>query len=72
MYATLKVRSCMPYKPMPPRIYLDYIKSAGWTLEKGKIDWNLYDENGNFIPRAVKPGHLWPGCKAPLGFWNGL
>ena len=39
----------MPYKPMPPKIYENYVKSVGWKLEKGKIDWNLYDDNNNYI-----------------------
>lgn len=39
----------MPYKPMPPKIYSGHIKIAGWTLEKGKIDWNLYDAEGAFV-----------------------
>jgi hypothetical protein len=39
----------MPYKPMPPKIYEANVKSAGWNLKKGKIDWNLYDDNNNFV-----------------------
>lgn len=39
----------MPYKPMSVKSYIQYIKSAGWKLVKGKIDWNLYNENDIFI-----------------------
>lgn len=39
----------MPYKPLPIKQFEKFIKSANWTLEKGKIDWNLYNENGDFI-----------------------
>ena len=46
----------MPYKPFAVSKYEQYIKLAGWTLEKGKIDWNLYDEHGDFIC-AIKIAH---------------
>lgn len=46
----------MAYKPLPVSKYEQCIKLAGWTLEKGKIDWNLYDEYGNFIC-AIKIAH---------------
>lgn len=39
----------MVYKPLPVSKYEQYLKLLGWSLEKGKIDWNLYDENNNFI-----------------------
>ena len=29
--------------------YERFIKIANWKLEKGKIDWNLYNANGDFI-----------------------
>lgn len=35
----------MVYKPLDKRTFLRYIKMVGWSLEKGGIDWNLYDEN---------------------------
>lgn len=35
----------MVYKPLDKKQFLNYIKIIGWTLEKGGIDWNLYDEN---------------------------
>lgn len=46
----------MTYKPLSVSKYEQYIKLVGWTLEKGKIDWNLYDEKGNFIC-AIKIAH---------------
>lgn len=39
----------MPYKPLPRKQFEKYIKFLGWKLEKGSIDWNLYNERGNFI-----------------------
>lgn len=39
----------MPYKPLAVKQYERFIKLAGWRLEKGKIDWNLYDQNNNFM-----------------------
>lgn len=35
----------MVFKPLDRKKYWRYIKSVGWHLEKGGIDWNLYDEN---------------------------
>jgi hypothetical protein len=46
----------MPYKPMSPKEFEKYLKIVSWYLEKGKIDWNLYDENGHFIC-SVKISH---------------
>jgi hypothetical protein len=46
----------MPYKPLPVKMYQQYIKLVGWKLEKGKIDWNLYDENEIFIC-SIKIAH---------------
>lgn len=39
----------MPFKPMPVKKYLKYIKLANWRLEKGSIDWKLYNEQGAFV-----------------------
>lgn len=41
---------------MPVKVFQNYIKIAGWTLEKGKIDWNLYDKDDHFIC-SVKIAH---------------
>ncbi len=38
----------MPFKPMPLKLFLSYIKSAGWTLSKGSIDHNLHDDKDGF------------------------
>ncbi len=46
----------MSYKPMPLRVYLRYIKLVGWTLEKGSVDYNLFNENGGFLC-AIKVTH---------------
>ena len=39
----------MTYKPLSIKQYEKFIKIAKWKLEKGKIDWNLYNANGEFI-----------------------
>lgn len=46
----------MVYKPLDEKIYLQYLKIAGWSLKKGSIDYKLYDENGNFVC-AIKISH---------------
>lgn len=38
----------MPFKPMPLKTYEGYIKSAGWSMKKGSIDHNLYDDKNDF------------------------
>lgn len=38
----------MPFKPMPLKLFLSYINFAGWKLEKGSIDHNLYDSENDF------------------------
>lgn len=39
----------MVYKPLDEHVYLKYLKVVNWSLKKGGIDYNLYDENGVFI-----------------------
>ena len=39
----------MPYKPMPPKEFENHLGMVGWYIEKGSIDWNLYNENGQFV-----------------------
>ncbi len=39
----------MPFKPMPVQKYLKYIKLVNWRLEKGSIDWKLYNDDGKLI-----------------------
>ena len=46
----------MVYKPLDKKTFLRYIKSVDWSLEKGGIDWNLYDENGIFLC-SIKIAH---------------
>ena len=46
----------MPFKPIPRKDFESYIKIAGWRLEKGKIDYNLYDDNNDFVC-AIKITH---------------
>jgi len=45
----------MPYKPLSIKIYEKYIKHVGWELKKGSIDWNLYNEKGEFVCSVIKP-----------------
>ncbi len=37
------------YKPLKLRDYQRWIRQYGWSLRKGSIDWNLFDQNGNFV-----------------------
>ena len=46
----------MPFSPMKRRDFEKIIRELGWYLEKGSIDWKLYDENTNFIC-AIKITH---------------
>ncbi len=46
----------MVYKPLEERTYLKYLRYARWKLEKGSIDFKLYDENGAFVC-AIKICH---------------
>jgi hypothetical protein len=39
----------MPFKPMPVKKYKEYIRIANWKLEKGSIDWKLFNEEGNLV-----------------------
>ena len=39
----------MTYKPMPPKLFLSYLKLVGWRLEKGSVDWKAYDEKSVFV-----------------------
>jgi hypothetical protein len=41
------------YKPLPLKIFLQYIRALGWTLKKGGKDWNLYDEFGHFVCSVI-------------------
>lgn len=46
----------MVYKPLSIKKYLQFLKIVNWKLEKGKIDWNLYNENNHFIC-SIKIAH---------------
>jgi hypothetical protein len=46
----------MVYKPMSVKMFKSYIKAVGWKLEKGSIDWNLYDGSEAFIC-SIKIAH---------------
>ena len=39
----------MSFKPLPIKRFEKFIKSVGWKLEKGSIDWNLYNKGGDFV-----------------------
>lgn len=39
----------MAYKPMDESTYLGHLKIVGWSLKKGGIDYNLYDDKGVFM-----------------------
>lgn len=46
----------MIYKPLDEKNYLKLLKLVGWSLEKGSIDYKLFDENKNFVC-AIKISH---------------
>lgn len=39
----------MPFKPMSIAIFEKYLTMVRWHIEKGSIDWKLYDEKQKFI-----------------------
>ena len=39
----------MAFKPMDEGVYLKYLKMVGWRLEKGSIDYKLFDEKDMFL-----------------------
>ncbi len=46
----------MVYKPLDEKTYRQYLKLAGWSLNKGSIDYKLYDDKGHFVC-AIKISH---------------
>lgn len=46
----------MVYKPLDRKVFLQHIKKHGWSLKKGGIDWNLYDEN-DVLLCSIKIAH---------------
>lgn len=43
-------------KPIPEHQYLKYLRLLGWRLEKGGIDYNLYNGNDLFLC-SIKIAH---------------
>lgn len=39
----------MPYKPMSPQDFRRYLNFVDWRLEKGGVDWSVFDENGIYV-----------------------
>lgn len=46
----------MAYKPMDERVYRRFLRIVGWRLEKGGIDYNLFDEKDVWLC-AIKISH---------------
>ncbi len=55
----------MPFKPMKRRDYERWIKLFNWSLEKGSIDSNLYDQEGQWVC-TIKMTH--PGGEVPAPY----
>jgi hypothetical protein len=43
----------MTYKPMQKNKFLEYLRIVGWTIRKGSIDWNIYNQEGHFICAVI-------------------
>lgn len=39
----------MVFKPMQPSDFKRYLNNVGWYLEKGGIDWSVFDDKGKFV-----------------------
>ncbi len=46
----------MAYKPMDESVYVSCLKLVGWRIEKGSIDYKLYNEEGKFLC-SIKIAH---------------
>lgn len=46
----------MSFRPLDERTYRRYIEQVGWKLERGSIDYKLYDDTGRFLC-AIKIAH---------------
>jgi hypothetical protein len=44
------------FKPLDEKTYLRYLKTVGWSLKKGSIDYKLYDDKDQFVC-AIKISH---------------
>jgi len=38
---------------MPTKKFAKWVKSLGWTIEKGGIDWHVYNELGNYVCTVI-------------------
>jgi hypothetical protein len=50
-----------PFKPMKRKSYEAWIHQYGWSLQKGSIDWVLFDAEGKTQVLQIKENH--PGPK---------
>jgi len=41
------------FKPMPTKKFRKWLKQLGWNVEKGGIDWHIYDENGHYVCTVI-------------------
>lgn len=46
----------MTFKPLDQKIYKKYLKLVGWSLQKGSIDYKLYDDK-NQLACSIKISH---------------
>lgn len=46
----------MVYRPLDEKTYRKFLKTVGWDLVKGKIDYKLLDENGIYVC-TIQIGH---------------
>ena len=46
----------MAFKPMDESVYLKYLRMVGWRIEKGSIDYKLFNEEDEFLC-AIKIAH---------------
>jgi len=48
----------MPFKPLPIKTFEKFIEAVGGSLEKGAVDWNLYNEKSDFICSVMRRFHV--------------
>ena len=46
----------MAFKPMDEGVYLKYLRMVGWRIDKGSIDYKLFNEKNEFLC-AIKICH---------------
>ncbi len=49
MIIPVSPRGPVPYKPMSTKEFEKYLQMVRWHIEKGSIDWKLYDEEQQFV-----------------------